>query len=118
MCVTILKNNQNISYDAGIPLDKQISKNDQLFIDYKANCSDVDLLLKEIDRLRFAGEMPECDIKVNYNNNLCGFKLYKQVAKIKNDISISEVIKLMVISYQSIDRKFEDILNTCSKSKK
>jgi hypothetical protein len=115
MCVIIKKIDHDVEYDSSFPLNTQIETNDQLFIDYKENCADVESLLKEIERLRFSGEMPECDIKVNYNNTLCGFKLKKQMDKIKNDINVSELIKLMVLSYQNTNKKLEDLINACVK---
>lgn len=111
MCIKIVNDYEEISYDTSRPLEDQLKGSEQIIVNYEPFDKSVDHFLAEVDRIAKHGIVAKLDIKVIHNDHVFGFKVRQQLKKATNDITLNEIIKLMVLSHCSIDRKLEDLAN-------
>lgn len=112
MCVKIVNASQETPYDASRPLEEQLSGCEQIIVNYEPFDKSVDKLLAEVERIVKTGVDAKLSIKVIHNDNIFGFKVKQKLKRATNDITLNEIIKLMVLSHSSIDRKLEDLAKT------
>lgn len=114
MCVKIVSHEIERPYDSAKPLEDQVSAADQIVINYQPFDKTLDKFVQEIDRMTKNGIEAKFAIKVVHNDHIVGLKLKKQMAKASNDITLNEIIKLMVLSQAEVDKKLEDLANYCA----
>lgn len=114
MCVKFVSNEIERPYDSAKPLEDQVRVADQIVINYEPFDATLDKFVQEIERLAKTGTDVALNIKVNHNNNIVGFRLKKRVNKASNDITLNEIIKLMVLSQAEVDKKLGDLANYCT----
>lgn len=112
MCVKIVQAHCEIPYDTSRPLEDQLQGCEQIIVNYEPFDKAVDHLLAEVQRIVSTGIDAKLSIKVIHNDHIFGFKVKQQLARARNDITLNEIIKLMVLSHCSIDRKLEDLADT------
>lgn len=112
MCVKIVNDLQEIPYDCSRPLEEQITGCEQIVVNYEPFDKSVDKLLTEAERIVRTGIDTKLSIKVIHNDHIFGFKVKQKLKQATNDITLNEIIKLMVLTHCSIDRKLEDLANT------
>ena len=112
MCVKIVNSSQEIAYDCSRPLEDQLSGCEQIVVNYEPFDKSVDKLLAEVDRIVKTGVDAKLSIKVIHNDNIFGFKVKQKLKRATNDITLNEIIKLMVLTHCSIDKKLEDLAQT------
>lgn len=112
MCVKIVNASQEIPYDASRPLEEQITGCEQIVVNYEPFDKNVEALVKEVERIARTGVDTKLIIKVNHNDHIFGFRVKQQLKRATSDITLNEIIKLMVLSHRSIDRQLEDLANT------
>lgn len=112
MCVKIVTDSEEIPYDCSRPLEDQIKGSEQIVVNYEPFDHSVDKLLAEVERFARTGVDARLSIKVIHNDHIFGFKVKQKLARATNDITLNEIIKLMVLTHCSIDRKLEDLANT------
>lgn len=113
MCIKILKDNIETSYDSKKTLSEQVSGSEQILVHYEPFDKDIDSFLKEIENLANTGATCNLNIKVIHNDNIFGFKLRKKLRKATSDITVNEIIKLMVLSHAETDKKLSDLSDAC-----
>lgn len=114
MCVKIINASHETKYDASRPLEDQIKNAQQIIVNYEPKDASIDLFLKEIERFIKTGIETNLNIKVIHNNHIFGYKLKNKMKRATNDISLNEIIKLMVLKHSNIDKKLEDMVNVCN----
>lgn len=114
MCIKIFKNGVETPYDMQKPIEPQVADSTEISIDYEPNCDEISIFLKDVERCVDTGSNLNLNLKIKYGNFLMGYKLKKQMKKAVNDISLNEIIKLLVLSQHSADRKLEELANICS----
>lgn len=112
MCIKIVNGHQEIPYDIGKPLEDQLSGCEQIVVNYEPFDKSVDKFLQEVDRFAKTGVCAKLSIKVIHNDHVFGFKIKQKLKKSTNDITLNEIIKLMVLAQIEIDKKLEDLANT------
>lgn len=112
MCIKIVNASQEIPYDANKPLEEQLKGSEQIVVNYEPFDKSVDKFLAEVERFVKTGIDAHFSIKVIHNDHIVGFKVKQQLARARNDITLNEIIKLMVLTHCSVDRKLEDLANT------
>jgi len=112
MCVKIVQAHCEIPYDTSRPLEDQLQGCEQIVVNYEPFDESVDHLLAEVQRIAKTGIDANLNIKVIHNDHIFGFKVKQQLDRARNDITLNEIIKLMVLSHCSIDRKLEDLADT------
>lgn len=112
MCVKIVNAHQEIPYDSSRPLEEQITGSEQIVVNYEPFDKSVEALVKEVERMAKTGVDSKLIIKVKHNNHIFGFKVKQQLQRATNDITLNEIIKLMVLSHRSIDQQLEDLAKT------
>lgn len=115
MSILIVKNEAEISYDADIPLEKQTSDCKEIVINYEPEDKDIPRFLSEVERLSKMGIVTKLNIKVNHNDHVFGFKVKRRINKATNDITLNEIIRLMVLLHVETDKKLEDMINCLSR---
>ncbi len=114
MCVKIFKNQNEYKYDSNKSFDSQIEGSTQIVVSYEPNDKNIEHFLKEVQNCVLSGINPQLNIKVEYNNFLSGFKMKKTISKTLGDICLNEVIKMIVISQNEMDKKLEELANMCN----
>lgn len=114
MCVKFVSNEIERSYDATKPLEDQVLVTDQIVINYEPFDETLDKFVQEIERITKTGKIVALNIKVIHNNHIVGFRLKKRMSRASNDITLNEIIKLMVLSQAEVDKKLEDLANYCT----
>jgi len=113
MCVKIVNaQHDEVPYDTSKPLEDQLQGAEQIIVNYEPFDKSVDRLLAEVERIAKTGVDARLSIKVIHNDNIFGFRVKQKLKKATNDITLNEIIKLMVLTHCSIDRKLEDLANT------
>lgn len=114
MCVKLLKDEQWIEYDCDKPLVDQIVKCSEILVNYKPKDQEVEKFLTEMQKSAKNGLDLDVKIKVEYNDFLDGYKTKKQLIGAINDITVNQIIKLLVLTQRSIDKSLEELSVTCS----
>lgn len=114
MSILIVKDEEVIPYDQSIPLDNQIIGYDEIVVNYEPSDTSIPLFLSEVERISKIGIETKLSIKVNHNDHMFGFKVKQRIRKATNDITLNEIIKLMVLSHIETDRKLQDIVSCLS----
>lgn len=117
MCVKIVNAHEEIPYDANRPLEDQLKGCEQIVVNYEPFDKSVDALLAEVERIARTGVDAKLIIKVVHNDHIFGFRVKQQLKRATNDITLNEIIKLMVLSHCSIDKRLEDLANTFNGSR-
>lgn len=112
MCVKIVQAHREVPYDANRPLEEQLQGCEQIVVNYEPFDKSVDKLLSEVQRIARTGIDAKLTIKVIHNDNIFGFKVKQQLQRARNDITLNEIIKLMVLSHRSIDQQLQDLADT------
>ncbi|NJO48120.1 MAG: hypothetical protein HC840_00225 [Leptolyngbyaceae cyanobacterium RM2_2_4] len=112
MCVKLVNAHQEIPYDSSKPLEEQLNGCEQIVVNYEPFDKSVDALIAEVERIARTGIDAKLTIKVVHNDHIFGFKVKQRLKRATNDITLNEIIKLMVLTHCSIDRKLEDLANT------
>src|SRR5574343_29622 len=113
MCVKILSNNVERKFNVELPLDEQISKGDQIVIKYEPFDSEIDYLVKEIQRFVNSGIDSDLNIKVEHGNNINGLKINKLISQANRQMRLNDIIRLMVLSQREIDSKLDELVKEC-----
>ena len=113
MCIRIINNQGEISYNMTRPLDEQIRGSKQVIIDYKPEDPSVDKFLDEVERLCKHGVSASLNIRFNHNDNLAGARIKKKMGGLEVDLDINELIKLMATAHKETDKKLEELVNYC-----
>ena len=114
MCVKIVNAQSEIPYDSSRPLEDQLKGAEQIVVNYEPFDKSVDSLLAEVERIVRTGVDAKLKIKVVHSDHIFGFKVMQKLKKATNDITLNEIIKLMVLTHCSIDRKLEDLAKECN----
>lgn len=117
MCVKIVTAQQEVPYDTSQPLEEQLQGAEQIIVNYEPFDKSVDRLLAEVERITRTGVDVRLSIKVIHNDSIMGFKVKQKLQRATNDITLNEIIKLMVLTHCSIDRKLEDLANSINGNK-
>lgn len=117
MCIKIIKDNVEFSYNIHKPIAEQIQGASQVLVNYKPNDEEIECFLEDIQYAAAAGIDWKVSVKVNYGEFLDGYKLKKQVKKALSDIDMNEIIKLMVLSQHDTDKKLEELYSLCQKER-
>jgi hypothetical protein len=118
MCVKIVNQaHEEIPYDTERPLEDQIKGCEQIVVKYEPFDKSVEKLVQEMRRFINSGIDARFAIKVIHGNNLDGMRTKKQLQRATNDITLNEVIKLMVLSHMMLDRKLEEIATAMGQNK-
>lgn len=112
MCIKIVNAYEEIPYDTSKPLEDQLNGCEQVIVNYEPFDKSVDKFLEEMDRFVKTGVDAKLSITVIHNDHIFGFKVKQKLKKSSNDITLNEIIKLMVLSHCAVDRKLEDLANT------
>lgn len=112
MCIKIVNASREIPYDASKPLEEQIKGSEQIIVDYEPFDKSMDKFLSEVERFSRTGIDAKLHITVMHNDNIFGFKVKQKLKKAKSDITLNEIIKLMVLSHCAADKKLEDLAQT------
>jgi hypothetical protein len=112
MCVKIVNNSEEVPYDCSRPLEDQLNGAEQIVVNYEPFDKSVDALLAEVERIARTGVDARLRIKVIHNDHIFGFNVKQKLKRATNNITLNEIIKLMVLTHRSIDRKLEDLANT------
>lgn len=113
MCVMIIRDSGQVKYNPSIPLKPQIENSKEVIVNYVPGDSSVGAFVKEIENLIENGLSSSVNLKVNHNNNIFGLKTKKAIEKVKCDMKLNELIKLLVLSQKEVDKKLEDLMNVC-----
>lgn len=111
MCVKIVKEDIEVSYNPGMPLEEQILGSNEVRINYKPFDRSIDRFLEEMQRFAQYGIATNLTIKVIHNDNISGFKIKQSLKKAINDITLNEIIKVMVLSHTEMDQKLSELAN-------
>ena len=114
MCIKIVKDLQETPYDSSKPLEDQVCGSELIVVNYEPNDKSVDHFLKEVERFVKTGVDSNLSIKVTHNDHIFGFKVKQKLKAAKYDISLNEIIKLMVMMHVEADRKLRDLVNIMS----
>lgn len=114
MCIKLVNAHEEIPYDTNKPLEEQLRGCEQIVVNYEPFDKSVDKFLEEVQRFAKTGIDQKLSIKVIHNDHIFGFKVKQQLQRATSDISLNEIIKLMVLTHHSIDRKLEDLTNECN----
>lgn len=112
MCVKLVNQaHEEIPYDVEKPLEDQIQGCKQIVVNYEPFDKSVSKLVEEMHRFIKSGIDAKFAIKVIHNDSLNGFRVKKELRRATNDITLNEIIKLMVLSHLAVDKKLEDLAN-------
>lgn len=112
MCIKIVNASREIPYDASKPLEEQIKGSEQIIVDYEPFDKSMDKFLSEVERFSKTGVDAKLSITVMHNDHIFGFKVKQKLKKANSDITLNEIIKLMVLSHCAADKKLEELANT------
>jgi len=113
MCVTMVRDNIQHSYDPSGDFLAQVKNCTEVVIDYLPNDKEIKKFLQEIQRCAKLGINLSLNVKVNYGDYLSGFKTKKAIKRALNDISLNEIVKLMALSQHSAEKSLEEISLMC-----
>lgn len=114
MCIKLVNAHQEIPYDVSKPLEDQLKGCEQIVVNYEPFDKSVDKFIQEVERFAKTGVDVKLSIKVIHSDNLIGYKTKKKLRQATNDITLNEIIKLMVLSQLETDRKLEDLAKECT----
>lgn len=109
MCVKLVQDQIETSYDADVPLEDQIGECTKIVVNYDPSDDKIDKLLLELHRFSKTGVTVKLDVEVNHNNYILGAQVKQMLQKATNDISINEVVKTMVLSHIELDQKLAEL---------
>jgi hypothetical protein len=112
MCIKFINCHQEIPYDVNVPLEEQLQGCEQIVVNYEPLDKEIDKFLKEVERFVRTGVDAKLNLKIIHNDNIFGFKVKQKLKKATNDITLNEIIKLMVLRQIEADKKLEDLANT------
>lgn len=109
MCVKILRNNQEISFDPDKEFMPQMEGAEKVVVNYQPKDKEVATFIDCMEQCVKLGINPKITIQVNYEDQINGTKVKRKLKKALSDISLNEIMKLMVLSQQSTDKRLEEI---------
>lgn len=112
MCIKLVNQSEEIPYDCGKPLEDQIQGVELVVVNYIPFDESVDRFLAEVERFAKTGIDAKLNIRVIHNDHIIGFRLKQKLRRASNDITLNEIIKLMVLSHVETDKKLEDLANS------
>ena len=112
MCIKIVNDKQEVSYDDSKPLEDQLLGCEQIIVNYEPFDTKIDKFLQEVDRFSRTGISEKLNIKVMHNNHIFGFKVKQKLQQASNKLVLNDIIKLMVLSQLETDRKLEELAHT------
>ena len=115
MCVKILTNTAEVSYDMQKPLEDQLKGSKKIVINYEPKDPSIDHFLNQMERLCKNGISAKVNIQFNHNNHLRGAKLQKEMTMAAGNLDMNEVVKLMALIQSTTDRCLEEMSNLCFK---
>ena len=115
MCVKILRNNEEVSFDPDKEFMPQVLGSDRVVVNYKPKDKEVAVFIDCMEQCAKLGINPKLTIHVNYEDQIGGTKTKRKIKKALSDININEVVKLVAMSQQSTDKKLEEISSLCLK---
>lgn len=115
MCVKILRENQEVSFDPDKEFMPQVEGATKVVVNYKPKDREVASFIECMEQCVKLGIDPKVKLQVNYEDQIAGTKVKRKLKKALSDISINEVVKLVAMSQQSIDKKLEEISEMCLK---
>lgn len=113
MCVKIVKEEVEITYDARQPIEAQLEGSQKVVVHYDPKDSSIDTFLHEMERLCKNGSFSTLNFEFNYNSNLNGFKAKNKMRTVQRDLEINEIVKLMVLMQSEADKKLDEITKAC-----
>lgn len=111
MCVKIICNDHEHEFDPNEPLENQIVGAKEVLVNYSPMDYKIPFFMKELDRLCNNGISCKLSFKFKSNNNLEGFRIERQLEKIKHNFELNEIVKNLVSMYDKTDKKLEEISN-------
>lgn len=114
MCVKIVKDLQEVPYDASKPLVDQVDSSDLVVINYEPKDKAIVSFMKELEKMAKTGVETNFNVRIEHRDNLKGARIKKQINKLKNDISVNELIKAFVQCHKEADKKLEELIGYCS----
>ena len=115
MCIKIVKEDSEISYDPQIPLENQIKDSEEIFINYNSKDESIGKFLSEMERICAIGI--NLNVKINFvnTNSIEGARTKRKVKKIKKDLNINEAIKLLTSLQLKTDKTLQELAVFCRK---
>jgi hypothetical protein len=113
MCIKIIKPDIELKYDINKSLEDQIVGYKQIVVDYEPNDPTMDKFLDEVERFCQKGISRPLNIKVKPNSYVTGAKIRSRIADFNKDMGLNDVIKTVVLSYDAVDKKLEELSNIC-----
>lgn len=111
MCVKIISQENIQEFDPSQPLEIQIKDAKEVFVNYTPKDSKIPFFMKELDRLCNNGISCKLSFKFKANNNLEGFRMERQLEKIKQNFEVNEIVKSLVNMYDNTDKKLQEMSN-------
>jgi len=115
MCVKILKNNTEVSFDPEKEFMPQVNGAEKVVVNYQPKDKEVMGFIKCMEQCVKLGVNPNIKLQVNYDNQIEGARAKRKLKKALNDINLNEIVKLMVFAQNSVDKKLEEISSLCLK---
>jgi len=112
MCIKLVNDKEEKPYDMARPLEEQIQGCQLIVVNYAPFDKSVDCFLSEVERFAKTGIDAKLNIRVVHNDYIVGFKLKQKLNRASNDITLNEIIKLIVLSHVETDKKLEELANT------
>lgn len=109
MCVKIIREEGELIYNPARPLEEQIKGSQEVVVNYVPFDKSIDRFLEEMQKFAKYGVQSSLSIRVMHNNHLAGFRMKKSIEKALNDITLNEIIKVMVISHVEVDQKLQEL---------
>lgn len=111
MCVKIISSENIQEFDPSQPLEIQIKDAKEVFVNYTPTDSKIPSFLRELDKLCSDGMSCNLSFRFKANNNLEGFRMERQLEKIKQNFEVNEIVKSLVNMYAKTDKKLEEMSN-------
>lgn len=110
MCVKIICQNKIKAFDTERPLEQQLDNSARIIVNYEPSDPTIFKFLREMER--FSKNRIQCSatITVKDNNFSGGTKVKRQIAKLKNDIAVNELMRLAEICFRTADEKLEKLV--------
>lgn len=111
MCVKIIGPENEYEFDPSQPLEEQIKDAKEVFVSYNPKDSKIPSFIRELDKLCINGTSCKLSFKFKANNNLEGFRMERQLEKIRQNFEVNEIVRSLVTMYTNTDKKLEEISN-------
>lgn len=111
MCVKIIREEGEFTYNPAKPLEDQLRGSSEVVVNYQPYDKSIDKFMEEMQKFAKMGVSTAFNIKVVHNDHISGASIKKNLKKAINDITLNEIIKVMVLSHTEMDQKLEELAN-------